>query len=61
MRHRGSPSPEDAPSKTEAHMPLPKRRPRFLVEAVTLLTTQREDTGGWSVSIAHKPELTDPP
>lgn len=84
--------------------PLPKRRPRFLVEAVTLLTgdtsegkvglgalgqylkrtdpsfspnlyghsgllnmvktydlltTQREETGGWSVSISHKPELPD--
>lgn len=84
--------------------PLPKRRPRFLVEAVTLLTgdtsegkvglgplgqslkrtdpsfspnlygrsgllnmvktydlltTQREETGGWSVSITHKPELLD--
>lgn len=84
--------------------PLPKRRPRFLVEAVTLLTgdtsegkvglsalgqylkrtdpsfspnvyghsgllnmvktydlltTQREETGGWSVSISHKPEVLD--
>lgn len=93
---------EEAP-RAEAK-PLPKRRPRFLVEAVTLLTgdtsegkvglgalgqylkrtdpsfspnlyghsgllnmvktydlltTQREETGGWSVSISHKPELPD--
>ncbi len=93
---------EEAP-RAEAK-PLPKRRPRFLVEAVTLLTgdtsegkvglgalgqylkrtdpsfspnlyghsgllnmvktydlltTQREETGGWSVSISHKSELPD--
>ncbi|MBO9791094.1 NYN domain-containing protein [Xanthomonas citri pv. mangiferaeindicae] len=94
---------KDEAPRAEAK-PLPKRRPRFLVEAVTLLTgdtsegkvglsalgqylkrtdpsfspnlyghsgllnmvktydlltTQREETGGWSVSISHKPELPD--
>ncbi|WP_407368142.1 hypothetical protein ABFU18_16170 [Xanthomonas campestris pv. campestris] len=32
----------------------------LLVEAVIVLTMQRKETGSWSVSIAHKPELPDP-
>ncbi|MEA0763553.1 hypothetical protein VDQ50_21630, partial [Xanthomonas campestris pv. campestris] len=30
-----------------------------MVKTYDLLTTQREETGGWSVSIAHKPEPAD--
>ncbi len=30
-----------------------------MVKTYDLLTTQREETGGWSVSISHKPELPD--
>lgn len=55
-----TPVPKDVPTKAEAHKPLPKRRPRFLVDAVALLADGTTDGEVVLGTLGHYLKRTDP-
>lgn len=55
-----APAPKDAPSKAETPKPLPKRRPRFLVDAVALLADGTTDGEVVLGTLGHYLKRTDP-
>lgn len=53
-------TPKDTPSKAEAPKPVPKRRPRFLVDAVALLADGTTDGEVVLGTLGHYLKRTDP-